>query len=217
MEPSELAEYIDHTMLKPNATKADIEKVCNEAIEYGFKGVCVNPSFVDYAVSLLHGEKTLVIGVVGFPLGSSQTSTKAFETKEAVAAGAEEIDMVMNIGALKEKDYPLVYEDIKSVVSEAAPYPVKVIIETCFLNKEEKIIASVLSSVAGAKFIKTSTGFGEEGATVEDIKLIRSVIDDNMKIKASGGIKTFKDAVKMIEAGADRLGVSSSVKIVMGK
>lgn len=217
MEPSDLAEYIDHTMLKPNTVKKDIEKVCKEAIEYGFKGVCVSPSFVEYAFSLLKDEKPIVIAVVGFPLGSSQSSTKAFETKEAIAAGAEEIDMVINIGALKEKNYPLIYQDIQNVVNEAAPYPVKVIIETCYLNREEKIIASVLGSVAGAKFIKTSTGFGDKGATVEDIKLIKSVIDDKMKVKASGGIKTFKEAVKMIEAGADRLGVSSSVNIVIGK
>lgn len=216
-ETGNLAKYIDHSILKPNVTNADIEKGCKEAIEYGFKAVCVNPAFVEYAVSLLKGKKPFVVAVVGFPLGASQTATKAFEAKEAIAAGAEEIDMVINIGALKEKNYQLVYQDIYSVVNEAKPCVVKVIIETCYLERDEKIIASALAVVAGAKYVKTSTGFGEKGATVEDIKLIKSVVDGKVKIKASGGIKTYEEALKMIEAGADRLGTSSSVNIVMGK
>lgn len=217
MKQLELAKYIDHTLLKPNATYGDIEKLCKEAIEHGFKGVCVNPSFVEYAATLLKGKKPIVIAVVGFPLGASQTSTKAFEAKEAISSGAEEIDMVINIGALKEKNYQLVYNDINAVVNEAKPFPVKAIIETCYLERDEKIIAAALASVAGVKFIKTSTGFGSAGATEEDVKLLRSVVDNKIKIKASGGIKTFEDAIKMIESGAERLGTSSSVNIVMGK
>lgn len=213
----DLAKYIDHTLLKANATYEDIEKLCKEAVDHGFKGVCVNPSFVEYAASLLKGKKTIVVAVVGFPLGATQTATKAFEAKEAVAAGAQEIDMVLNISALKEKNYQLVYQDICAVVNEVKPLAVKVIIETCYLERDEKIVASTLAVVAGAKFIKTSTGFGPAGACVDDIKLIRSVIDDKVKIKASGGIKTFEEAMKMVEAGADRLGISTSVNIVMGK
>ena len=213
---SNLAKYIDHSMLKPNATNADIEKLCKEAIEYGFKGVCVNPSFVELAATLLKGKKPIVIAVVGFPFGASQTSTKSFEAKEAIAAGAEEIDMVINIGALKEKNYQLVYQDICSVVNEVKPCAVKAIIETCYLDRDEKIIASALAAVAGAKYIKTSTGFAEKGASAEDIKLIKSVIDNKVKIKASGGIKNYQDALLMIEAGADRIGSSSSVNIVTG-
>ena len=213
---SNLAKYIDHSMLKPNATNADIEKLCKEAIEYGFKGVCVNPSFVELAATLLKGKKPIVIAVVGFPFGASQSSTKSFEAKEAVAAGAEEIDMVINIGALKEKNYQLVYQDICSVVNEVKPCVVKAIIETCYLDRDEKIIASALATVAGAKYIKTSTGFAEKGASAEDIKLIKSVVDNKVKIKASGGIKNYQDALLMIEAGADRIGSSSSVNIVTG-
>jgi deoxyribose-phosphate aldolase len=209
MKQFDLAKYLDYTMLKPDATYSDIEKLCKEAVEHGFKGVCVNPSFVEYAVSLLKGKKQIVIAVVGFPLGASQTLTKAFEAKEAIAAGAEEIDMVINIGALKEKNYQLVYQDINAVVNEAKPQAVKAIIETCYLTKEEKIIVSALAVVAGAAFIKTSTGFGSGGASIEDVKLIRSVVGEKIKIKASGGIKTREEALKMIEAGADRLGASS--------
>lgn len=217
MKPSDLAKYIDHTQLKPDATKNDIEKLCKEALEHGFKAVCVNPSFVEYAGECLKGKKPFVVAVIGFPFGASQTATKAFEAKEAISSGAEEIDMVVNIGALKEKNYELVYKDIFSVVNEARPCPIKVIIETCYLDRDEKIIASILAQVAGAEFIKTSTGFGNKGANIDDIKLIRSVVGKTMKIKASGGIKNFEDAIRLIEAGADRIGCSSSVNIVMGK
>lgn len=211
-DETNIAKYIDHSCLKPDAVKADIEKLCLEAIKYNFKGVCVNPSFVAYASSLLKGKKPIVVAVVGFPLGAGQGSSKAFEAKEAIASGAEEIDMVINIGALKEKDYKTVFEDIAGVVNEVKPYPVKVIIETCYLSKEEKIIAATLADVAGAEFIKTSTGFGNLGATVEDIKLLKSIV--NKKIKASGGIKTRDDALSMIDAGADRLGCSASLSII---
>jgi deoxyribose-phosphate aldolase len=210
----DLSKYIDHTILKPNARKTDIENLCKEAIKYGFKGVCVNPSFISVASSLLKGKKPIVIAAVGFPLGASQSSTKAFEAKEAVAAGSDEIDMVINIGALKEKEYKLVFDDIVGVVNEVNPCPVKVIIETCFLTKDEIIIACALATVAGALFVKTSTGFGEKGATVDDIKLMKSIVGNKVKIKASGGIKNYKTALEMIEAGASRIGTSSSIDII---
>lgn len=213
----DIAKYIDHTLLKPNATKEDIVKLCKEAIEHKFKGVCVNSFYIPLIAELLEGEEPIPISVVGFPFGATLSSSKAFEAKEAVSAGAEEIDMVINIGALKEKQYNLVYDDICAVVSECKPCPVKVIIETCFLEKDEKIIACALAKVAGASFIKTSTGFGEGGAKIEDIALIRSIVGDNMQIKASGGIRTYQDALKMIEAGAKRIGSSNSVNIVLGK
>lgn len=213
----DIARYIDHTLLKPNATKDDIAKLCKEAIEYKFKGVCVNSSFIPLVATLLEGEEPIPITVVGFPFGASLSSSKAFEAKEAVSAGAQEIDMVINIGALKEKQYNLVYDDICAVVSECKPCLVKVIIETCFLEKEEKVIACALAKVAGASFIKTSTGFAEGGAKVEDISLIKSIVGDTMQIKASGGIRTYLDAIKMIEAGAERIGSSNSVNIVLGK
>lgn len=217
MKESDLAKCIEHACLKPNSTKADIERLCKEAVEHNFRGVCVNPSFVPLAVSLLKGKKPIVIATVGFPFGASQSSTKAFEAKEAVQGGAEEVDMVINIGALKEKDYQTVHDDIVAVVNEVKPSLVKVIIEACFLEREEKIIACALAQVAGAAFVKTSTGFAEGGAKVEDIQLMKATLNNKMKIKASGGIKTYEDALKMLEAGADRLGTSHSVNIIMGK
>lgn len=213
----DLASYIDHTLLKPNATKEDIEKLCHEAIEYKFKGVCVNSSYIPLVSELLEGEDPIPITVVGFPFGASLSSSKAFEAREAVSAGAKEIDMVINIGALKQKQYNLVYDDICAVVGESKPCPVKVIIETCYLDKEEKVIACALAKVAGASFVKTSTGFAEKGANIEDILLIKSIVGENMQIKASGGIRTYQDALKMIEAGATRIGSSNSVNIVLGK
>ncbi len=213
----DLASYIDHTLLKPNATKEDIEKLCHEAIEYKFKGVCVNSSYIPLVSELLEGEDPIPITVVGFPFGASLSSSKAFEAREAVSAGAKEIDMVINIGALKQKQYNLVYDDICAVVSESKPCPVKVIIETCYLDKEEKVIACALAKVAGASFVKTSTGFAEKGANIEDILLIKSIVGENMQIKASGGIRTYQDALKMIEAGATRIGSSNSVNIMLGK
>ena len=211
---NELASYIDHTNLKPNATKEDIKKLCSEAIDYKFKGVCVNPSAILYAKELLKGKKIKLIAAVGFPLGASQSSSKAFETKEAISSGADEIDMVINIGALKEKQYDVVYQDICAVVNEAGPHVVKVILETCFLDRDEKIIACALAKVANASFVKTSTGFGPKGASTEDVTLMKSIIGNDMEVKASGGIKTLEDALKMIAAGATRLGTSQSVKII---
>ena len=211
-----LADYIDHTLLKPDATEEQITKLCQEAIEYDFKTVCLNSCNVELAAKLLKDKKTLPIAVVGFPLGATVSTSKAFETSEAIKAGAREIDTVINIGALKAKDYKTVFEDIKAVVDAAKPCPVKVILETSELDNEEKIIACGLSKAAEAAFVKTSTGFAKGGATVEDIKLMRRIVGNKMGVKASGGVRTKQDAEAMIAAGADRIGASSSIEIVTG-
>ena len=209
-----LAGKIDHTFLKPDATAQDIDRVCKEARENGFATVCVNSSHVAQAALALQGSDTVAISVVGFPLGAGSTSAKAFEASEAIRNGAREIDMVLNIGALKAGDYETVAHDIQAVVRASAPHPVKVILETCQLTLEQKIIGCALSKAAGAHFVKTSTGFSTGGATVEDIQLMRKIVGPTMGVKASGGIKTFEDAQKMIAAGANRIGASSSVSIV---
>ncbi len=208
--------YIEHTLLKPTATTEDVEKLCKEAIEQSFLGVCVNPFFVQVAKKILDGSDVKLITVVGFPLGATNIETKIFETKWVVDNGADEVDMVINIGKLKERDYQFVYEDIKTVV-EAAKVPVKVIIETCYLTDEEKVAASVLTKLAGAKFVKTSTGFGTGGATFEDVALMKWSVEYEIGVKASGGVRTYEDAIKMIRAGADRIGTSSGITIVKGK
>lgn len=215
--PAELAPLIDHTLLKPNATKKELKQLCDEAAKHGFATVCVNPSNVRYCAAQLEGSGVRPIAVVGFPLGASTANSKAFEAREAVRNGAEEIDMVINIGALKGRDYGLVLEDIQAVVSAASPKPVKVILETGGLSDEEKVIGCTLSKVAGAAFVKTSTGFGEGGATAEDISLMRSVVGSAMGVKASGGVRSLDDVHTMIEAGANRVGASGSVSIVSGK
>jgi len=212
-----LAGMIDHTLLRPDATKEELEKLCEEAKKYGFATVCVNSGNIPIVARLLRGSKVKPIAVVGFPLGAASSRAKAFEAREAIAAGAEEIDMVMNIGAMKSKDYSTVYEDIKTVVEASKPKKVKVIIETSALTYEEKVAACVLSKTAGAAFVKTSTGFGSGGATVEDVKLIKKIVGEDMEIKASGGIRTREDAEAMISAGATRIGASASVAIVTGK
>lgn len=214
---TKLASMIDHTLLKPEATHAELTKICEEAKKYNFATVCVNSSNIPLVARLLKGNAVKPIAVVGFPLGAATSQAKAFETKEAIRAGALEIDMVINIGAIKSKDYKTVYEDIREVVEAAKPYPVKVIIEASNLNNEEKIIACALSKTAGAAFVKTSTGFGAGGATVDDIMLMRKVVGDDMSVKASGGIRTKEDAEAMVKAGADRIGASASVAIVTGK
>lgn len=206
-------EYIDHTNLKPTATSEEIRKLCEEAIQYNFKGVCVNPSFVPLVSQLLKDSNVLTVTVVGFPLGSTSTESKVYETKWVVENGAQEVDMVIHIGKLKEKDYEYVYNDIKAVV-DAAKVPVKVIIETCYLTDEEKVAASFLSKLAGAAFVKTSTGFGTAGAKFEDVQLMRWAVDGQIEVKASGGVKTYEDAIKMITAGATRIGTSSGVAII---
>lgn len=214
---SDIAPYIDHTLLKPNATKDELSKLCEEARKYGFASVCVNPSNVRFCRSLLEGTQVKVVAVVGFPLGATSSEAKAFEAREAIRNGAEEIDMVMNIGAMKSKDYAVVLDDIQKVVRAVQPHKVKVIIETGMLTQSEKVIACTLSKIAGAAFVKTSTGFGPGGATVEDIALMKEVVGEGVEVKASGGIRTAEDAEKMLSAGATRIGASASVAIVTGK
>lgn len=217
-QPSaELAGLIDHTLLKPDASREELEKLCTEARKYGFATVCVNATNVRFAAALLEGCSTMAIAVVGFPLGAMTPGAKAFETREAVRNGAGEIDMVINIGAMKSKDYGLVLEDIAAVVSAAEPKPVKVILETASLDHDEKVIACALSKIAGAAFVKTSTGFGSGGATAEDIELMRNVVGPEMGVKASGGVRTREDVESMVQAGATRVGASASVAIVTGE
>lgn len=211
---SDLGKYIDHTILKPEAKKSDVRKICEEALEYKFKAVCVNPLYVKFASEILKNSEVLVATVVGFPLGNNVTKVKELETQLAIEDGADEIDMVVNIPALKDKDYDLVKKDIEAVVKASKDKIVKVIIETCLLTKDEIARVSELIVEAGADFVKTSTGFSTGGAELEDIRLIKSIVKDKAKIKASGGIRTKEKALKMIEAGADRIGASSSIKIV---
>lgn len=211
-----LAGRIDHTLLKPDATRAELVKLCSEAREYGFASVCVNTTWVTLCVQLLAGSKVMTICVVGFPLGAATSRAKAEETREAVANGAAEIDMVVNIGLLKSGEHDAVMRDIRAVVEAAGGRPVKVILETHLLTREQKIAACALSKAAGAAFVKTSTGFSGGGATAEDIALMRAVVGPDMGVKASGGVRTTEDARKMIAAGASRLGASASVAIVTG-
>ncbi len=208
-----IAAYIDHTLLKPEATRADIVHLCREARQSGFFSVCVNSSYVKIAAAELAGSAVKVCAVVGFPLGASTTATKAFEAAEAVESGAEEIDMVMHLGALKGGDEKYLLEDIAAVVRASGGKIVKVIIETGLLNNQEKILACRLASEAGAGFVKTSTGFGPGGATVADIELIRETVGLTQGIKASGGVRTLETALQMIEAGATRIGTSSGITI----
>ena len=211
-----LNKYFDHTLLKADAVPAQIEELCSEAAKYQFYSVCVNSCYVKLCSELLSGSPVKIAAVVGFPLGACTTSAKAFETEDACRDGAKEIDMVINIGALKSGNFDFVRDDIKAVVDTAAKYGaiVKVIIETCLLTDEEKVKACQLSEEAGAAFVKTSTGFSTGGATKEDVALMKSVVGDRLQVKASGGIRDHKTALEMIEAGADRLGASASVQIV---
>ena len=209
---------IDHTNLKPEARKEDILKLINEAKEHHFASVCVNPVWVELAAKELKGTDVKVCTVIGFPLGANTIETKAFETKDAIEKGAEEIDMVINISKLKDGEYDDVKADISGVVEAAKGKAlVKVIIETCLLTNEEKEIACNLAKEAGADYVKTSTGFSTGGATVEDVALMAKTVGQNMGVKASGGVRTKKDATSMIEAGATRLGASSGVAIVSEK
>lgn len=211
-----LASRIDHTLLKPDATRADLVKLCQEARQYGFASVCVNTTWVPLCVELLRGSRVMTICVVGFPLGAATSRAKAAETREAIANGAAEIDMVINIGLLKSGDHDAVFDDIRAVVEAAQGRPVKVILETHLLTREQKIAACTLAKAAGAAFVKTSTGFSGGGATAEDIQLMRAVVGPDMGVKASGGVRTAEDAKRMIAAGADRIGASASVAIVTG-
>ncbi len=211
-----LAKFIDHTLLRPEATDDQLRKVCAEARQHGFKTVCVNSCNVRLVAQELSGSSVLPIAVVGFPLGAQNPAAKAYETRQAIRDGAKEIDMVINIGALKSTRYAEVLEDIRAVVEAAAPAPVKVILETSQLTEEEKVISCALAKAANAAFVKTSTGFDKAGATIEDITLMRRVVGPEMGVKASGGVRSKADVEAMVRAGATRVGASSSVTIVSG-
>lgn len=214
---NDVASMIDHTLLKPEVTKDQIVTLCGEAREYQFASVCVNPYWVETAAAELSGSGVKVCTVIGFPLGASTKETKAFETQDAINKGAQEIDMVLNIGALKSGDEETVEADIRAVVEAASGKAiVKVILETCLLTNDEKIIACRLSKQAGADFVKTSTGFSTGGATVEDVALMRLTVGEEMGVKASGGVRSLEDVKEMAAAGATRIGASSGVKIMQG-
>jgi deoxyribose-phosphate aldolase len=213
---ADLASIIDHTLLKPDATRDDLTQLCDEARAHAFASVCVNSANVRFCKQRLSGSRVMTVAVVGFPLGAMATSAKAYETKQAVRDGADEIDMVINLGALKSRDYATVACDIRAIVEAARPRPVKVILETASLTRDEKVIACALSKASGAAFVKTSTGFGAGGATVEDVALMREVVGDDVGVKASGGVRDTKGADAMVAAGATRIGASASVAIVTG-
>lgn len=209
-----LNKYIDHTILKATASSSDVQKLCEEAIEHEFYSVCVNGCYVADAKHLLKGTDVKVAAVVGFPLGAMTTAAKVFEAKEAVENGASEIDMVINVAKLKDGEFEYVENEIRQIKEAIGENVLKVIIETCYLTDEEKIKACELSLVAKADFVKTSTGFGTGGATYEDVKLMKSVVGDNAKVKASGGVRDKETAQKYVELGAERLGTSSGIDIV---
>ncbi len=214
MNPEVLAKYFDHTILNPAATKEQVDQVCKEAVEYGFFSVCVNPFRVKMVAEKLTGSNVKVCSVVGFPLGAATPKIKALETRAAIEDGAHEIDMVINVGALQDNDFETVKADIKAVVKAAKGKIVKVIIETCLLNQDQKIKACEIAREAGAHFVKTSTGFSVGGATLDDVSLMKKEVGDELKVKASGGIKTLEDVKAMIEAGADRIGASAGAAII---
>lgn len=215
----EIAKIIDHTLLKADATDAQIKKLAEEAIEHGFASVCINPCHVKYVADILKNSGVKVCTVIGFPLGANTVEAKVFETKEAISNGAQEIDMVLNIGKLKVGDYDYVKNEIKAVTRAAKSFGdiiVKVILETCYLSDEEKIKACKITVDAGADFVKTSTGFGSGGATVHDVELMRKAVGENFGVKASGGIRTAEFAREIVKAGANRIGTSSGIQIVKG-
>lgn len=204
----------DHTILKADATRKDVKRVCDEAMAYSFCSVCVNSYYVPYVANLLHGSDVKICSVVGFPLGAMSTRAKALEAKIAVMDGADEIDMVINVGALKDRDYSVVLEDIKAVKEACGEHILKVIIETCLLTDDEKVKACELAKEAGADFVKTSTGFSSAGAKVEDVRLMRETVGPDMGVKASGGIHDKEFAKELVDAGANRLGTSATIEIV---
>lgn len=212
-----LNKYIDHTKLGANVSKKDIDKLIEEAIKYDFKSICVNPIWVKYANEKLKDTDVLVCTVVGFPHGAHTPVVKVQETIDAITNGADEIDMVINVSALKEKDYDTILDEIEGIKIACEDRVLKVIIETCYLTKEEIVKACELAVEAGADFVKTSTGFGSGGATLEDVKLMKDTVKDNALVKASGGVRTYEDALKMIDAGAMRIGTSNGVSIVKGE
>jgi len=209
-----LNKMIDHTILKAFATSKDIEKLCNEARQYDFKSVCVNPANVKLASELLNGSDVLVCTVVGFPLGANTKEVKMLETLDAVKNGADEIDMVINVAKAKEHDYKYIEEEIRMVVGAAGGHTVKVILETCYLSEDEKVACTLAAARAKANFVKTSTGFGTGGALVTDVVTMKANITPDMEVKASGGIKTLEDALTMIKVGATRIGTSSGIAII---
>ena len=215
MTASEMAKLIDHTLLKPEASRSAFDRLCREAVRYRFKAVCVNSAWVTSVADKVRGSEVAVCSVIGFPLGAMDSATKAFEAEKAMENGATELDMVLNIGALKDGDFKTVEADILAVRRAAAsPIVLKVIIETCLLTAEEKVLACKIAKNAGADFVKTSTGFSSGGATVEDVALLRRLVGPAMGVKASGGIKDWLTALAMIKAGADRIGTSAGVVIV---
>lgn len=217
MRKEEIAKMIDHTLLKPEATVEQIKTLCEEARQYGFASVCVNPVHVALAYELLKDSQVKVCTVIGFPLGANTTAVKTFEASEAIKEGAEEVDMVINVGKLKDKNLEYVKNDIKAVVDAAKGKALtKVILETCLLSDDEKVTACKLAKEAGADFVKTSTGFNKGGATAEDIKLMRETVGSEMGVKASGGVRSSADAIQMINAGASRIGASASIAICEG-
>ena len=205
---------IDHTVLKQNATLADIEKLCKEAIEFDFMSVCINPAYVSMCAELLKDSDVKVCTVIGFPLGANSTLTKVFETKDAVKNGADEIDMVINVTMLKDKQYNYVFNEIKAIKEACEGKLLKVILETCLLTDEEIVKACELSKEAGADFVKTSTGFSTAGATTHHVALMRKTVGPDMGVKASGGVRTHEDLLAMVEAGANRIGTSAGCKII---
>lgn len=223
IKPRDMSKMIDHTLLNPIAKIEDIKNLCQEAFDYEFASVCVNPIFVPLAAKLLANTSVKVTTVIGFPLGANISEVKAYETRNAVKNGAQEIDMVMNLGAFKSGAFDLVQVDIKSVVDATktagitSDIIVKVILETCYLNEEEIVQACMLAKNAGADFVKTSTGFGSGGATVENVSLMRKTVGRDIGVKASGGIKNYYEALDMLDAGANRIGTSSGVTIVTGE
>ena len=211
-----LNKYIDHTLLKADASQEQIETLIEEAKKYDFASVCVNPTWVSFAAQVLKGTDVKVCTVIGFPLGANTPELKAFETSDAIQNGADEVDMVINIGALKSRNFDLVERDIRAVVEAAKGTLVKVIIETCLLTDDEKVKACQIAQKAGADFVKTSTGFSTGGATVEDVALMRKTVGPDMEVKASGGARSYEDALAFIKAGATRIGASSGVAIMEG-
>lgn len=211
---AEIAKTIDHTLLKATATEKAVRELCAEARAYGFATVCVNPCWVPVCAEELAGSGVGVCTVIGFPLGANASAVKAEEARIAASQGAAEIDMVINLGKAKAGDWKAVEEDIRAVVKASGSAPVKVIIETCYLSDEEKVAACRASAAAGARFVKTSTGFGTGGATVEDVALMKKTVGDALKVKASGGIRTRADALAVLRAGADRIGASAGISIV---
>lgn len=219
LSAQDLVGMIDHTLLKPDATLREIKQLCEEAKQYNFASVCVNPSYVDACFNFIKSSNVKVCSVIGFPLGATTAQAKFHEAEEAIKNGAEELDMVINVGKLKDKDYLFVLDDLKAIADLSKKHLCvsKVILETCLLSDEEKVITCLLAKEAGLNFVKTSTGFSKSGATVHDVALMKFVVGEKMQVKASGGIRSYEDAIAMINAGATRLGASAGVKIIAGQ